>query len=70
MLDALAMAGLGTAAVLWPRSDPEAIEHDHADLPAGHPHRAADHGPVPTEPGGFRHRHAIVIDDRHRHWPR
>ncbi len=41
VLAALAMAGLGAAAALWPRHDPEEIEHDHAGLPPEHPHPAA-----------------------------
>jgi predicted MFS family arabinose efflux permease len=70
VLAMLAMAGLGAAAALWPRHDPEEIEHHHGDLAPDHPHRAAGHRPVPSEAGGFRHRHAFVIDDLHRQWPR
>lgn len=70
VLAVLAVAGLGAAAALWPRRDPEEIEHDHAGLPPEHPHRAAEHPQVPAGPGGFRHRHAFVIDDLHPQWPR
>jgi len=69
VLALLAAAGLGAAVALWPRHDPEEIEHHHAGLPAAHPHRAAG-SPVETAPGGFRHRHAFVIDDLHARWPR
>jgi len=70
LLAVLAVAGLGAAAALWPRHDPEEIEHDHADLPPGHPHRAAGHHAAVTGPDGLRHRHAFVIDDLHPQWPR
>jgi len=70
VLAVLAMAGLGAAAALWPRHDPEEIDHHHPELSPGHPHRAAEYRPVPAGAGGFRHRHAFVIDDLHRQWPR
>ena len=69
VLAVLAVAGLGAAAALWPRDDPEEIEHDHAGLPPEHPHRAAEHQPLVTGPDGFRHRHAFVIDELHPEWP-
>lgn len=69
VLAVLAVAGLGAAAALWPRHDPEEIEHGHAGLPPEHPHRTAEHQPVVTEPDGFRHRHAFVIDELHPQWP-
>lgn len=69
-LAVLATAGLGAAAALWPRHDPEEIDHDHAGLPHDHPHRAAEHRPVPAGQAGFRHRHAFVIDELHPQWPR
>lgn len=69
VLAVLAVAGLGAAAALWPRDDPEEIEHDHAGLPPEHPHRAAEHQPLVTRPDGFRHRHAFVIDELHPEWP-
>jgi hypothetical protein len=70
VLAVLAVVGLVAAAALWPRHDPEEIEHDHAGLPAEHPHRANDHRPVPTGPDSLRHRHAFVIDELHPKWPR
>ena len=66
---ALILAALGTlgvlaALLLWPRSDPETLEHDHPDLPDDHPHlRDGDTG------GGRRHAHTYVIDDLHYMWP-
>jgi len=69
MLALLAIGGLGAAAVSWPQHDPEAIEHDHADLPPDHPHRDDQRRPAPIGQDGFRHRHAFVIDDLHQQWP-
>ena len=61
----LVMAGLAAVGVvlawrLWPAAEPETVVHRHDDLPPDHPH-LREHGP--------EHRHAIVIDDLHRHWP-
>lgn len=61
-----AMAGLaafGTLAalILWPTRDLDVVDHDHADLPADHPHRRESHGP---------RGHDYVIDDLHPRWPR
>jgi MFS family permease len=70
VLAVLALAGVAAAAALWPRHDPEEIEHDHAGLPPEHPHRAIEHRPAPVGADGFRHRHAFVIDDLHPQWPR
>lgn len=57
-----AASAIVAALILWPSEDPEAIEHDHADLPPGHPHLAAvGHG--------RRHTHDYVIDDLHATWP-
>jgi MFS family permease len=54
-------AGLVAVLRLWPADDPETLDHDHPDLPPAHPHLAGQ-GPV--------HRHAFVIDELHRRWPR
>ncbi|CAN5151282.1 MFS transporter [soil metagenome] len=59
---AVATAGTLLAWRLWPRSDPEVIEHAHDDLPADHPHVAGDM----TYP---RHAHTFVLDDLHTRWP-
>lgn len=62
-LTAVALAAACAAARLWPRGDPEELEHTHPELPAGHPHTATGTGP------GGRHVHAFRIDALHRHWP-
>jgi len=62
------LAGLATLAAmrLWPRHDPDVIEHSHANLPGDDPHVAdAAHAA-----NGHRHAHAYVIDARHPEWPR
>ena len=61
LLAAIAVIGLIAGLWKWPVIDPEAVEHLHADLPAGHPHLAG-HGAGP-------HRHQYVIDDLHMEWP-
>lgn len=63
---ALVLAALGLIALiaglrLWPSADPEALAHDHPDLPPDHPHLAGHPG---------RHSHAFVIDPLHRRWPK
>ncbi|GEL42874.1 MULTISPECIES: MFS transporter [Methylobacteriaceae] len=58
-LGALTLAGVAAAAWLWPASDPDVIEHAHADLDPGHPHLHGDR----------LHAHAFVIDDLHHQWP-
>jgi MFS family permease len=66
VLSLVALLGLVLAFAVWPVNDPEAIAHEHADLPDGHPHVAAHAG----SQQGKRHAHAFVIDDLHRQWPR
>lgn len=66
ILATLGAAGLAAALALWPRHDPEAVEHVHRNLPNGHPH-LADAEAVPG--GGFRHHHVFVVDGQHPHWP-
>ena len=61
LLAAIAITGLVAGLWKWPAADPEAVEHVHTDLPAGHPHLA--------EHGGGAHRHPYVIDDLHMEWP-
>lgn len=57
------MAAIGVVAALrlWPATEPGPVPHDHPDLPMDHPHLRAH--------GRDDHRHPIVIDDLHRHWP-
>ena len=45
---------------LWPAGTAQALEHDHPDLPADHPH---------FKEHGARHAHPVVIDDLHVRWP-
>jgi hypothetical protein len=61
-LAALGAVGFTAALTLWPRHDPEEVEHIHRDLAPGDPHLTGA-GAAPGD--GFRHRHALVIDDRH-----
>lgn len=69
----LTYAGLGLAALMavllalriWPAHDPDVIEHEHANLPAGNAHL---HDGVPAEKG-LRHAHPYVVDDHHPRWP-
>lgn len=46
----------------WPADDPDELEHVHGSLSTDHPHLAGAND--------RRHRHAFVIDDHHRNWPR
>jgi MFS family permease len=58
----IAALGLGLALRLWPAAEPAEVPHVHPDLPADHPH-LRDHGATV-------HRHEVIIDDLHHHWPR
>jgi len=58
ILAALAGAGLVLALRLWPKRDPETLEHTHHNLPLDHPHLA----------GARRHAHPFVVDDQHPRW--
>ena len=62
MLAALSAAGILMALRVWPTYEPDTVAHDHAMLPAGHPHLAA-HTP------GTQHSHTMIIDDLHPIWP-
>lgn len=67
----LVLGGVTAAAALvalrlWPRHDPEVLEHVHHDLDAGHDHL---HDAVPAG-GAWRHAHEFRIDDQHERWPR
>lgn len=63
VLAALALVGLVAAARVWPRSDPDVVEHEHPELAPDHPH-VLEH-----EAARARHSHGFVIDDLHRRWP-
>ncbi len=60
-LAALSAVGILACLRLWPRASATEIAHSHADLPADHPHL--------RDFGKGEHKHAIIIDDLHRHWP-
>lgn len=64
------LGGAGAMAVwiavtVWPSRDPDVIEHEHPELPAGHAHTQ---GAIVTG-DGVRHAHPFVVDDHHPHWP-
>lgn len=64
---ALGLAALGAVAMvavirLWPATDPVGLPHAHPDLSPDHPHL--------REHADAEHRHALMIDDLHRRWPR
>ncbi|WP_122523193.1 MFS transporter [Pannonibacter phragmitetus] len=63
VLSIAAASGVVLAFIVWPAEDPDVIEHDHANLPADHPH-------VAEAAHDRRHAHAYVIDDMHAAWPR
>lgn len=65
VLAALAAAGMITALAFWPAEEPDALWHDHNDLPTLHPHLE---GAMQTDKG-WRHAHRFVIDDHHSRWP-
>ncbi|XWN29658.1 MAG: MFS transporter [Devosia sp.] len=82
VLSAATALGVVAALLLWPRQDPEIVEHTHEEMEHAHAHthdahhRHAHEGPA-TEPHSHRHRHSpvrhahvFIIDDHHRHWPR
>lgn len=62
---AVAACGAVHALRTWPRRDPAAHEHVHADLDADHPHLRDAR---PTR-GGWRHAHRFVVDEVHPRWP-
>lgn len=65
-LGCLAALGALLAVFFWPSNDLEEVSHDHADLPASHPHLQPHAGHFP----GSRHSHNYVIDGLHKRWPR
>lgn len=61
VLGALGAVAMTLGWIVWPRHDPDSVPHEHADLPAGHPHL--------SEHAGGRRSHPFVIDDVHTRWP-
>ncbi|WP_431683059.1 MFS transporter [Kitasatospora sp. KL5] len=66
VLGGIALAAALGAVALWPRRDPDALQHEHTDLPPGHPHLAGAHL---SRAGGWSHGHHYVIDRHHHAWP-
>ncbi|MFF3290903.1 MFS transporter [Streptomyces sp. NPDC003023] len=63
---ALIATGAAVAAVgIWPRTDPDHLDHLHCELPADHPHVQ---DAVATA-SGWRHGHDFHIDSLHAQWP-
>ena len=60
VLALLAALGMIAGMKLWTQDDTVELEHSHDDLPIDHPHLHGERS----------HRHPIVIDDFHQHWPR
>jgi predicted MFS family arabinose efflux permease len=58
----LALIGTLVAIRIWPREDPEVLEHRHDDLPPDHPHLFEGHAHGQAK-------HAYVIDELHPDWP-
>jgi MFS family permease len=65
ILAVIAAAALVAAALLWPASDPEVVEHRHPGLSDDDPHWAEG-----ARHGEGRHAHAFVVDNLHPQWPR
>lgn len=63
ILGVIGLLGAIMALSAWPAQDPDVVEHDHPDLPEGHPH-LAEHAA-----SGGAHAHVFWIDDAHRRWP-
>ena len=57
-LAAIAGTGALLSLRLWPKEDPEILEHTHDNLPLDHPHLK----------GVRRHAHPFVVDDQHPRW--
>lgn len=65
VLAALCATGAVLGLAIWPKQDPEVLEHSHPELGPDDPHLADGH-----TAGGGVHAHPYVIDDRHDRWPR
>lgn len=61
ILAAIGALGVIAVLVIWPAQDIQDLTHIHPDLAPDHPHLSQT---------GARHKHAFVIDDLHRRWPR
>jgi MFS family permease len=63
VLGAVALAAALLAVRLWPAREPAPVEHEHAGLPAGHPHLAD----ARRVGGSWRHSHHPLLDRLHAH---
>ena len=65
------LAAIGTlaAAWLWPHHDPAEVEHEHHFVDRDDPHFQEADGAVVLGNGRYRHRHTLVVDERHPRWP-
>jgi len=83
VLAAVAGTSVCLAGIVWPRTEAVDLTHEHEHMVHEHLHYHDEHhwhehegweGPEPHRHshrhGGLKHRHAFVIDDHHRHWPR
>ncbi|SLN28300.1 Major Facilitator Superfamily protein [Roseovarius albus] len=61
VLAALCILGIFVAWRFWPSNEPVLLPHTHPELSPDHPHLQRH--------GSGEHRHAIIIDDLHQHWP-
>lgn len=63
------LCGLGVvlALCIWPAHDPLNLLHSHDDLAAEDPHLKEG---MTSDEACATHAHPVVIDDRHRRWPR
>lgn len=81
VLAGVAALGVAVAALVWPRHDPLALEHEHREMV--HTHGSVDDAHhvgaavewIDEEGGAhrhhaFRHSHVFTIDDHHPEWPR
>lgn len=63
VLASLTLIGLAATWLLWPAPDTESLLHQHAELPADHPH-------LMDANDGHGHAHVFYIDELHLRWPR
>ncbi|MBW4985376.1 MFS transporter [Mameliella sp. CS4] len=64
ILSGLTVATAAVAVRVWPATDPVEREHEHPELPEGHPHLREE----PARGPRHRHAHAFHIDDLHPDW--
>ncbi|MEO6083910.1 MAG: MFS transporter [Umezawaea sp.] len=65
VLGLITAGATATAVRLWPRHDPEVVEHDHDGLVPDHEHLCD----AASVDGRWRHAHPYRIDEIHDRWP-